>query len=352
MGSLRYFWVLLFLTIFSSCAKTSYLFEQGSGQLSLLWNAEDNEELLKDQMVSEEVKQKIKLIKKYKNYFYKYWSKEPSDIYSKTTILKDKAVTHLVISSKFYEIKPAQECFPFMGCFPYIGFFSKESAKNYRLDKEREDFVTYQRPVYAYSTLGYFTDTILSSFFYFKDVELAELIFHELFHTIFFAKDEVELNENLANFFSEKMVEEYFENEPQLQLIKNQREKNKILKKNLVDLVKQLNTQYLTSGGKKLSKAKAQELKDYFMKNVFNPKIEDVCAQNKIDNCYPLKREWNNASFAAFMTYENKANRLELLQNKLNLDLKSFYRYIEDQYESYRKNGDNKSFAGHLFKKL
>ena len=62
----------------------------------------------------------------------------------------------------------------------------------------------------TYSTLGYFDDPILSSFFNYNKFDLTVLIFHELFHTIYFYKNKVQLNENLANFFGREMAIEYY----------------------------------------------------------------------------------------------------------------------------------------------
>ena len=69
--------------------------------------------------------------------------------------------------------------------------------------------------MHAYSTLGYFNDHILSSFFYYNEHQLAEMIFHELFHTIFFVKNEVDLNENLAQYFAQQLTMEFFKDKSQ-----------------------------------------------------------------------------------------------------------------------------------------
>ena len=57
-------------------------------------------------------------------------------------------------------------------------------------------FSSHVRPVNAYSTLGHFNDRVLSSFFNYNEKGLANLIFHELFHSILFFKNGVNLNEN------------------------------------------------------------------------------------------------------------------------------------------------------------
>lgn len=338
-----------------SCAKVGYLWEQGSGQLGLQSRAKTNEEILKSPRVPKDQKQKIKYVEKLKSYFYGYWKKPATKIYSRTTFLKNKAVTYLVIASPFDKIATHSSCFPIVGCFPYLGFFEKSSAEEYAKDLRQNDLVTYIRPVYAYSTLGYFEDTILSSFFKYDEDELAELIFHELFHTIFFVKDEVDLNENLANYFSEKMVEEYFQKTQQNELLVKYQTDRAIGEKfdrKIVALATDLQIQYEKNAP--LDKAMAREVLNDFLREKFFPEMKKLCVEHKLnadadEACPVLKREWNNASFAAFLTYEKKANQLSELQKKLNLDLIQFYDYINQQYKKFLKDDPDLGFSEYLF---
>ena len=179
MALLKSFLIIILL---SGCAKISYMTKQGMGQLSLQNRAISNDKALTDVRISPEHKDKIRKVGVYKKYFYNYFKRKSTPIYTQTTMLDSEAVTYLVIASRYDEIKAYKTCFPIINCVPYLGFFDKKDARDYREEMERKDYVTYQRPVYAYSTLGYFNDTILSSFFHYKDYQLAELIFHELFY--------------------------------------------------------------------------------------------------------------------------------------------------------------------------
>lgn len=329
----------------------SYLAKQGLGQLSLLHRAKPNKEVLDDVAISKLHKNKIRLVKTYKKYFYKYWKRKETQIYTKTTILKSDAVTYLVTGSKHNHIAAYRTSFPFMGSFPYLGFFSLESAKEFQSELENKDYVTFIRPVYAYSTLGYFTDTILSSFFKYDDYELAELVFHELFHTIFFIKDEIGINENLANYFAVKMVEGYFKSSTEeISRKKKQDKKYKELKKEIYKLVLDLNLLYAKY--KPQDKAASQEILSNFLKNKFMPKIRKSCGQLKIDikKCYPLKRKWNNARFVGFLTYEQDVNTLEAMQKRLKLNINDFFAYIENSYKKYESSNKKKTFRSELFK--
>lgn len=329
------------------------MYEQSIGQMSLLSNGRDNKEILKNVRVSKNQKEKIKKIEELKKHFYKYWEKKETKIYSQTTMLKSKAVTYLVIVSPYQEIKAEETCFPLMGCFPYLGFFNQASASVFAKEKEAEGFVSWIRPVYAYSTLGYFTDTILSSFFEYDDYELAELIFHELFHTIFFVKNQVDLNENLAMYFSERMLDEYFISIGRIDYLKFEQKKNndqKKIKELVVILASELQHMYKSLLPK--TKEEAEVILNEFLEDRFKVEVMKKCQALDIQpqDCFPLDRKWNNASFAAFLTYEKKALSLETLQKKLGLDLKGYYNWIDQKYQSFLDQNEETDFEVYLFK--
>jgi predicted aminopeptidase len=343
--------ILLTLFLFSSCAKLDYLYEQSVGQISLMTKAKDNQEVMKNVRISRTDRDKIKKIEELKKYFYHYWGKKETAIYSKTSMLKHKAVTFLVIASPFNEIKAEKTCFPLMGCFPYLGFFNLDSAQDFAKTKEKDELITWVRPVYAYSTLGYFTDNILSSFFHYNDYELAELIFHELFHTIFFVTNEVDLNENLANYFSKEMLEGYFKStnqEDYLRIHLKEDKEDKELSLLVVKLVQELDAFY-----KKLqpsNKKEAQVLLNNFLETRFKVEVLKKCQELNIEpkNCHPLEKRWNNARFAAFLTYEKNSDEIERLHKKLAVDLKIYLTYIEKKHRDYKDQDTVKDFSTYL----
>lgn len=354
MDILRTLKILTLLFLGSGCAKFSYVVEQGIGQLSLQWRGVPNHKLLDDDSIAPEIKKKIREVEQYKSYFYAYWEREESEIYSKTTLLDRSAVTYLVVASPYDRIEPVEECFWFVGCFPYLGFFNENSAKKYQKRLERREYVTMRRPVYAYSTLGRFNDRLLSSFFVFHGIDLAELIFHELYHTIFFVKSEVDLNENLANFFGREMALEYFNVSAKER--KDQQEREEIqseLRREVVRLTRKLNEHYRENHPLDLDRAK--ELMDKFMKAVFFPSVTDKCTGLGLDlaECWPLHHNWNNARLAAFMTYERQGRQVQALYEREGRSLRALQLYIEEKYEQYQSQRPHrKSFEDFLFSSL
>lgn len=325
----------------SSCAKLGYLIDQGKGQWQLISQGRKNSDVLSDPQVSEEHKQKIRLIARYKDYFYKYFGREPSEIYDETTFLGRDAVTYLVIASPYNEIKAVQECFPIMGCFPYLGFFSQKKASEHESSLVKKGLITYQRPVLAYSTLGYLDDNILSTFFSYSEKGLAELIFHELFHTVFFIKNEVDLNENLATYFAQRMMEEYFAYSTE-DLTKNDAKRKKLQKVNLyiVEKVADLNKKYKEADPKTMEEA--QKIFDQFMLMDFVPQAKKLCDSLKLSYCYPVERKWNNASLTAFLTYQNKLEKIRLYHQRQGMGLRDLLADLEKNYEKYED--DHKGF--------
>jgi predicted aminopeptidase len=343
---------ILIILMNVSCAKLGYLIEQGQGQMSLQWRGIDNNEILNSDKISKDDKEKIALVGDYKKYFYSYFQKKQSNIYSKTTLLDNKAVTYLLISAKFDELEAQETKFPFVGSFPYLGFFNLDSAKDWARDLEQDGFVTWIRPVYAYSTLGYFEDRILSSFFHYNEYELAELIFHELFHTIFFLKNDVDFNESLATYFSDKLMREYFKNNAGFEHYLIENDKYKKLEVSILDLSLILKQEFKKQEGY-LNRQRADLLIERFNTEVFLPKIKKDCLDLNLDKgvCEDNQKKWNQAQFAAFLTYEEELPVFERLQDKLKLNLVDFYKWIKKESKNYLKDDEETPFVDYLKKR-
>lgn len=342
--------ILLFSCLFFSCAKTKYLFEQGYGQFSILYNAKPNEKVLMDENIPEKNKNKIRLVKDYTKYFYNFFNIEKTKIYSKTTILKSEAVCYMVVASKYDVVEAKKEYFPFVGHFPYLGFFKLDSTKKHVESLEKDNYITWITPIYAYSTLGYFTDTILSSFFVFDDYQLAEIIFHELIHTVLFIKDEVEFNENMANFFGRKMSKIYFQLDEKNWRKKEQiKENNILLKIKIAELVKELNRRYKKK--KNADRSVYTEILNEFINKKFIPEIKNLCEKQKINQkrCFPLHMKWNNAAFASFLTYERESTRFANHHKKLGISLNEYLHYIIKKHKEYETIEPESGFANFLF---
>jgi len=327
-----------------SCAKVRYLTTQGMGQWKLINSAKENSLVLKDNTVNQETKNKIEKIEKIKKFFFNFFNRDATPIYEKTAFLKGEAVTYLVIASPYDDVEAHEEWFPFFGNFPYLGFFEEEDAKHWARNLEKRDMVTYIRPVYAYSTLGHLDDPILSSFFRWDDWELTNVIFHELFHTIFFVKDEVDLNEALADFMAFELSKIYFKLPlEKLAELDKKMAKHRDLEKLIKDKAHELKEQYAKeksslSEGKKLDKQIAEQIFQKIYSQI-KEKGRELCTEAKIgaEECLPLERPWNNAALAAFLTYEEESDFLREIFKREGQDIRQMLQNIEKKYQYFKK---------------
>jgi len=96
-----------------------------------------------------------------------------------------------------------------LGSVPYKGFFSKERAIALRDELNKEGWDTSIRNPGGWSTLGWFTDPILSKMLERGEGDLANLIIHEMVHATIFVKDSIDFNENLATFIGDRGTEQF-----------------------------------------------------------------------------------------------------------------------------------------------
>lgn len=101
--------------------------------------------------------------------------------------------------------------FPVVGKVPYKGFFNIEDARKEREKLLKKDLDVWIRSVDAFSTLGWFKDPLYSYMKNYTRKELADLIIHELFHATVFIKNQVQFNEELAEFVGSEGSRLYIE---------------------------------------------------------------------------------------------------------------------------------------------
>jgi DNA-binding IscR family transcriptional regulator len=115
-----------------------------------------------------------------------------------------------------------------------------------------------------------------------------------------------------------------------------------------VQLIGILQTEFGKLGGF-ITSEKADELTARFVDEVFKPDLRNLCQRLELeeDDC-ELKDNWNQASFAAFLTYEEEQDFLEDLKNSQQLKLKDFLSWLKMEYKDFDSQDKVESFTDYL----
>lgn len=168
------------------------------------------DEVIQSPTISEEQKSKLKLINEVKSFSEEQLGLKKTKNYQHFVQLQSPYVSYLLTVSKKNELKAFEWYFPIVGHVPYKGFPSPEEAAKEALEFPQKGYDTFIRGASAYSTLGWFSDPILSSMLSYNKKDLVDLIIHESVHATLFIKSEAEFNERLASFIGFKGAQEFY----------------------------------------------------------------------------------------------------------------------------------------------
>jgi len=253
-----------------------------------------------------------------------------SQNYTTFVKLEDPYVTYVVQAAYAWELKPYLWHFPLVGDVPYKGYFVKSMAYEEAAGFAKDRYDTYVRGVSAYSTLGWFQDSVLSTMLRYEDYELAELILHETVHTTLYIKSAAEFNERMATFLGhEGMKQFYLKKEgpasPQLKKADDDGHDQKLFSEFITREVNSLKKWYVENKGHVTPESKAERLKELQarFKSGLNPKL---LTENYRDF---EKRELNNAYLLAYQTYEYSLSDFQKLFDHFDGDFGKTLDYLK-----------------------
>jgi len=188
------------LFLFLCSCETGYYLHLARGQARVVLNCEPIEELLASSSLDSARRANLSLVQAIRRFGFEQIGLHKSSSYTRFFDTGGKPISWNVSASPPDRFEPYLWRFPIAGTVPYKGFFDRERARKERDRLQGEGYDVLLRPVSAYSTLGYFSDPVLSSMLEYSVDSLADLILHELTHATVYAKGQTEFNESLATF--------------------------------------------------------------------------------------------------------------------------------------------------------
>jgi predicted aminopeptidase len=187
----------------------SYGVAQGLGQLKIIREARPVEEFMSDPGFPDSLKAKLKLIAQARQFAIDSLGLHDTDNYKTLFDQKGQELMWVVTACEPFRLQEKRWDFPVVGSVPYKGFFNRDKAMREKESLEKDDWDVSVRNPGGWSTLGWFTDPILSGMLRRGDGDLASLIIHEMVHATIYVKDSSDFNENLASFIGDRGAEEF-----------------------------------------------------------------------------------------------------------------------------------------------
>jgi predicted aminopeptidase len=195
----------------ASCTSVNYYAQAAHGQLSLLSDARSVDDVIADTSTDPKLRLRLEKARQIRRFAVTALALPDNKSYTNYTALTRPFVLWNVVATPELSLKPMQWCFPVAGCVSYRGYYDKQEAQDYGKELRAQDMDVQVAGVTAYSTLGWFSDPLISTFINYPDAELARLIFHELAHQVVYVQGDSRFNESFATAVEEAGVQQWLE---------------------------------------------------------------------------------------------------------------------------------------------
>jgi predicted aminopeptidase len=193
--------------LLAGCAQLKYYMQAAQGQYALWSDARPIEDWLGDPATDPQLKARLEKALLIRRFAVRKLGLPDNASYKNYAPLTRPFVLWNVVATPELSLRPIQWCFPIAGCVSYRGYYSKEDAMAYAAELRAEGNDVQVGGVPAYSTLGWFSDPLLSTFINYSDAELARMVFHELAHQVVYVQGDSQFNEAFATAVEEAGVQ-------------------------------------------------------------------------------------------------------------------------------------------------
>ncbi len=191
----------------------SYLIRQGLQQGALYMGARPVEEVIDDPAIEPRVRRYLQLSREVLKFASTQLGMKTNGNYRSYVALKSRWVSYVVVAAEQDRLEPRLFQYPFFGGLPYRGYFKFEDATTFAAKLRKEPLDVHVRPVPAYSTTGWLADPLVTSMFA-SEVDLIEVLFHELVHVQFYLSGEADFNEAFATWFAGRATSQFLSEAP------------------------------------------------------------------------------------------------------------------------------------------
>jgi len=194
----------------ASCSSLGYYTQSVEGHLALLHAARPIDDWLADPATPDALRARLEKVRAMRRFAAERLGLPDNRSYTTYADIHRPYVVYNVFATPPLSLRLRQWCFPVVGCVSYRGYYDKADADRYAAGLRADGDDVYVGGVPAYSTLGYTSDPVLSTFVGMPEGEVARLIFHELAHQVLYVAGDSTFNESFAVTVEEEGVRRWF----------------------------------------------------------------------------------------------------------------------------------------------
>ena len=192
-----------------SCQTVGFYQQAIRGQWEILAKSQPIPPMLEDPATDPALRGKLASVQEIRRFASEHLGLPGEESYGTYADLGRESVTWVLYAAPEFSLSPKTWWYPILGGLDYRGFFSMDEALALAAELKTQAYDVTVGGVDAYSTLGWFHDPVLNCFADYPEVDLAELIFHELTHRRLFRNGDTAFNESLATAYAEDCVKKW-----------------------------------------------------------------------------------------------------------------------------------------------
>ena len=188
--------IILAPILLSGCYIARAAYEEGR----VLWNRKPIDDVLARKDLPADTREKLETVLAVRKFADEKLGENVGGAYETIAPVDKNAIVYVVMAAPRDSLVPYTWWFPIVGSVPYRGYFDENDAKAEAASLEAQGLDTMVRPSVAFSSLGFFSDPVLTNLLKLDRVELAGVLIHELFHRTYYLASDAMFDESAANY--------------------------------------------------------------------------------------------------------------------------------------------------------